>query len=293
MEMHLGDPRRKFSSQSASTSPEGRLVVKFPIPLMRVFPFLEEKRKSTGVNLSISHLLMKAVGIALKEHPNLCGQVILGGFYPSTEPSIAITHHTDNGEAVLVKMNGCEDKSVEMIGHELSFRSKRVRNEEDANYQRKLAFMTALPPFLAQLLERTLDFLGSQLGFSLPAMGVQPFPFGNCTIITAPIPNGDDRDIDLTFIPTSFNASTPITIATGGIRIQPIPSPDDANTLRPNPVLNISASFDCRAGSYREAREFCERVQLLVKDPRIIEKYDRKKEWPEEAKKQRGRDGNR
>lgn len=48
-----------------------RLQVKFPVEVKKLMRYLEGKRKETGSDMSVTHVAMRAVGIALREVPEV------------------------------------------------------------------------------------------------------------------------------------------------------------------------------------------------------------------------------
>jgi len=45
--------------------------VKFPVEVKKLMRYLEEKRKEVGADLSVTHVVIRAAGIALKEVPEV------------------------------------------------------------------------------------------------------------------------------------------------------------------------------------------------------------------------------
>jgi hypothetical protein len=121
-----------------------------------------------------------------------------------------------------------------------------------------------------------LHFLGGHLGVSIPALGVQPFPLGSCTIVTAPPPSTDNTaslDVDMTVIPTKYNAATPITLTIGGIHVAP--KVDSDNRMVPTHVQSMTLTIDCRAATLPQGRQFAEKVQEFLTNPQLLDKFDR------------------
>jgi hypothetical protein len=69
------------------TFPPGpQVVVKFPVELRKVMKYLEEKRKAGLGDVAVTHLAIKAVGLALAEVP----EVSTG--YDLARPVICMQH---------------------------------------------------------------------------------------------------------------------------------------------------------------------------------------------------------
>ena len=105
----------------------------------------------------------------------------------------------------------------------------------------------------------------------IPFLGVTPYPRGVCTIITLP---GGDADVEVCVLPDMSDTTTPVTVAIGGIRVQP--SFDGDKKLTAAPVLNISVTIDCNASSLADGRKYCARLQQYMNNPSLLDKFDKK-----------------
>jgi hypothetical protein len=108
-------------------------------------------------------------------------------------------------------------------------------------------------------------------GIEVPLLGISAYPLGVCSIITLP---GGDSDVDVCVLPDMINSSAPVTVAIGGIRVQP--SFDADKKLTAAPVLSISVTIDCNACSLADGRKYCARLQQYMNNPNLLDKFDRK-----------------
>jgi hypothetical protein len=170
--------------------------------------------------------------------------------------------------------------------------------------KRRRQLLKLLPSSLHPLAEASFSYLGSSLGLRIEALGVRPFPFGTCTVLTPPNSSssssdqsGSEMEVDVVGSPSSgtmgggsgglsggagllsglggggLGASpsmAPVVLTVGGIRVQSGYMKDKQMAARP--VLHMSASVDLRAATVYEAKALMERVQQLMTNPSLMDR---------------------
>jgi hypothetical protein len=280
--LHLGSPDRKPPTRGAGPLTQGRTLIRFPAELGKILRFIQAKGEETGVDMTMTHVAIKAAAAALKEMPFLNGHILFGKFYRTLDVGIDVSVVMDLPDmgSVLFKVADAERKPVEFVSHELQGMVKSVADSKKGGIMSKRdEIMRRLGPFWAAEMDAWLSFLGSQLGLSIPALNVTSFPSGTCCVLTAP--KGNDTDMDIALVPYAHDntgsSSNPITITVGGIRI--LPSLDAERKVAGNPVLNVAVAIDSRAASLTEAHRFASIFQHYLNNPTYIglEKSEQRK----------------
>ena len=149
-----------------------------------------------------------------------------------------------------------------------------ANKQQEPFAQRRRDILRHLPSIMIFFAEQVFGFIGSQLGISIPTLGIQGFPFGTCTVVTPPTAEGPEMEVDVLINSGSsgFGCSTmaPIVISVGGIRVQSGYMKDKQMAARP--VLHMSASVDLRCATVFEAKHFFERLQTLLRDPSHLDR---------------------
>lgn len=290
------------SSSVYGQVPAGRTIVRIPVDLGHVLRYLDSKRSAGKLEVTISHLTIKACAMVLAEMPTLNGQVINGLFYASkSSPAVDMSVSIDlsDTETVLLKIVDADIKPVDYISSEVIRRAKNAREERKRppKPNMRAAILGYLSPSIAQMLNSFLTHLGDHYGISIPSLGVHPFPTGVCTVLNSPNVE-DDADVDVSIIPDSSSSSNsvvcnsfgensrnsswggscvgctaaPIIVSIGSVRV--LAALDLDRHLAGNPVLNYSLSFDNRAASLVECRRFCSKLQKFLRDPTLLDKLD-------------------
>jgi pyruvate/2-oxoglutarate dehydrogenase complex dihydrolipoamide acyltransferase (E2) component len=274
--LHLGEPRRKAALPvDATTLPAGRMNYRFPVDLGKLLRYLDVKRDESELEITLTHVAVKATALALAEVPALKGHVIGGNFYPTRLPAVdlSVSYEVSEKETVVLKINDADAKPLELITDEINVRGLAIRKSGKIKPPSTLRsqILGVLPSSLSAELDSFLLYLGSQFGASIPLLGVERFPLGVCTVLTSPNQDGES-DMDIMVIPGPEAAATPITVTIGGIRL--LPSMDSERRLAGAPVLNFTISIDSKAGSLAEGRKFSAKLQQFLNDPELIDKAD-------------------
>ena len=269
-------------------------VLRFHVELKRLLRYLEAKRAETGVELTATHVVIKAVAIALRRdrerargRPSMVGRIVLGRFFPTRSIDVSHAFTVEGGvgngaddEVILTKVEIADVKPIECIAAELRHAAdEAAAGPGPADAMARASLRAALPAMLRPCAERVLGFVGGELGISLPRLGVRSHPSGAVLVVTPPGARESgsgtcaaDMDIDLTGGATT-GSGAPIVIVITGIRLQSGYTKEQRMTARP--ALHLAASIDLRAGSIARARRLFEDVAHLLSEPSQIDKLDR------------------
>lgn len=257
---------------------------------------LDAKREESGYDISPTHITAKAVGMTFAEIPRLNGNILFGYFYRSKTPGVDISVSVDIADKYtsMVKVVDVDVKPLEYIANELQTRSKEIRqhssniattqsqsttnqSSSSSDASNIIEIIKELVPVLRIKIQQLFDYIGSNMGISIPQFGIVGYPYGVCSIMTSLNREGSDADIDIAVVPNevaSGTSSAPVIISIGGIRI--LPSFDSDRKLIANPVLNYTISIDTAIGSLTECRKFCSKLQNYLNNPHLLDKADRK-----------------
>jgi len=172
-----------------------------------------------------------------------------------------------------------ELKGVEGVAKELREKVEQVQTGVEPSGKRRRQLLKALPAALVPFTDAVLGWLGGSLGLRLDSLGVRPWPHGTCTVLTPPNAdqNASEMEVDVLGSGGGGMASggggmAPVVVVVGGIRVQSGYMKDKQMAARP--VLHMSLSVDLRCGSVHEAKLLAERVQQLMTNPVLLDRYD-------------------
>ena len=108
--------------------------------------FIEDARAATGVHVTVTHLVGRAVAHALGENPDLNVRKRGGRFEERETVAVFFVVAVDGGKDLSgVKVKDADGKSAVEIAQELSERAARIRSAEDADFGRSKKLLARTP----------------------------------------------------------------------------------------------------------------------------------------------------
>lgn len=229
--------RRKLAIATWSSPREGNIYGKLTIDATRALAYLEHLREVSGEKITITHLVGKAVALALSKAPGLNGRIVLGRYVQHETVDVAFLVSLDDGKDLAkAKVERANEKPVVEIARELKARAGRLRKGEDAEFEKSKGLVRLLPTWLLRPLLWLTGFLTSALG--LRAMGLERFPFGSCIITSVGM-----FGLDEGFAPPTPFARVPVYVLVGAVRERA--AVVDGQVV-PQPQLTLTATIDHR-----------------------------------------------
>ncbi len=256
--------RRKLAIASYSPPREGNIYGKLVVDAGPGQRYLDEVRKQTGEKVSFTHLIGRAVAEALRQAPTLNGRIVFGTFEPFPTVDIAFLVALEDGQD-LAKAKVCEadKKSVAEIAHELSQKSGKLRSSSDAAYEKSKNAIRMMPTWVLKPMLNVTGFLASSLGLSIPALGVEPFPFGSCIVTSVGM-----FGLEEGFVPPTPFTRVPVYILVGAVKERPAVV-DGKLTVQPQ--LTITATIDHRFIDGAQLATLAKVVRSILENPWQLE----------------------
>ncbi len=256
--------RRKLAISTWGAPKEGNIYGKLTIDAGPALAYIDAVRAETGEKVTITHLVGKAVAIALSRAPGLNGRLLFGAFepFPSVDISYLIALE-DGGDLAKAKISGADKKSCAAIAAELRGRAERLHNKQDDDFEKSKGLLRILPTFLLRPLLFVVGWLGGALGVSIPALGVERFPFGSCILTSVGM-----FGLDEGFAPPTPFARVPLLVLIGAIRERPAVV-DGAIVIRPE--LTITATIDHRFIDGFQVGVLGKTVREVLESPALLD----------------------
>lgn len=256
--------RRKLAIATWSTPTEGNIYGKITVDATEANAYIAHLRETTGQKVTITHLVGKAVAMAMAQAPTLNGRIVFGRYEPYETVDISYLVALDEGQDLAkAKIDNLDTKSVADVARELSAMAGRLHRGEDDDFNKSKGLLRALPTWMIRPLLFVTGWLASALGVSIPALGVEKFPFGSCVITSVGM-----LGLDEAFAPPTPFARTPVLVLVGAIRDQPTVV-DDEVVIRP--LLTITATIDHRFIDGFQGGVLAKVVRSILENPWQLE----------------------
>jgi pyruvate dehydrogenase E2 component (dihydrolipoamide acetyltransferase) len=231
--------RRKLAIATWSSPREGNIYGKLTVGATEALRYIEELRQRTGEKVTITHLVGKAVGIGLAQSPGLNGYIRFGSYIPHDRVDLSfLVAFEDGGNLAKAKVCDIDKKPLADIARELREMSGKLHEGKDEQFKRSQNPVKLLPMFLLRQVVRATGFLTSSLGVSVPAFGLEAFPFGSCIITSVGM-----LGLDEGYVPPTPFARVPLYVLVGALRDAPVV---DNGKLGVGKELTLTATLDHR-----------------------------------------------
>ncbi|MFT4628491.1 MAG: pyruvate/2-oxoglutarate dehydrogenase complex dihydrolipoamide acyltransferase (E2) component [Myxococcota bacterium] len=252
--------RRKLMIATWDAPREGNIYGKLRVDATEALAYVAWKREQTGEKVTITHLVGKACAQALKEAPGLNGVIRLGTFVPRESVDVtflvALEEGKDLGKA---KVCNLDQKPVSDVAAELRQMALKLRSGKDAAFEKSKGPLKALPSWVLKPLIRLTGYLSAIWGVNLPALGLEPYPFGSCIVTNVGV-----FGLDEGWAPPTPFAHVPIYVLMGAVR--PVPTVrDGAIVIREE--MTLCATIDHRYMDGAGGAKLAKTVRRVLEHP--------------------------
>lgn len=154
----------------------------------KTLAFCRRESQATGKKITLTHALMKAMGIVMSKAPDMNGKLAFGAYTPFEETRVSLFLPADNGETMKwVALEGLASKSLAAIAEDISAAGQASTCPLPAG-------LLSLPSAVLSLALELISLVSIQLGLRLPFL--QPHSFGS-----AMVTNLSEIDADMMWTP--------------------------------------------------------------------------------------------
>jgi len=229
-----------------------------------VLAWLERARERTGQRVTLTTVVVKAMGIVLREVPDANVLIRWGRIYLRQDVDIfvhvafkdPVTGKQDLSGVTLRKV---DERTVGDLAAELQASVTKVRADKDPAMKDTRRRMRQLPQVLMRGMLKSLSFASYTLNLDLSAVGSPKDPFGG-----AGITNVGALGLDTAYVPLVPYARLPIFLAMGAVRDEPVV---DNGEVVPAKVLALHATFDHRILDGAQVARMADILRRIFADP--------------------------
>ena len=231
--------------------------------------FLERRGEETGTKLTITHLVTRAVAVALRRHPDCNAYVRWGRIYQRRDVDVfvLVASNTDSNDPGApraadlsgVKVSNADTLRVEAIASELQLRSAAVKNgTHDALGPLKGA-LRAFPRWMSRLGLSAVTLMQYGFNVDLSNLGVPRDTFGGALISSMGM-----FGIRYGFVPLVPPMRLSCLIGIGRAEERPVVV--DGNIVI-RKILPLTATLDHRVIDGYQAGQLASTLVQLISDP--------------------------
>ena len=208
-----------------------------------VLDWLDRARAATGQRITLTAVVIKAMGVVLKEVPDANVLIRWGQIYLRQDVDIFVhvafkDPVTGKHDLSGVTLRKVDERTVPDIAAELAASVSKVRADKDPSMKQTRRRMRQLPQVLMRGMLKSLSFASYTLNLDLSRVGSPRDPFGGVAIT-----NVGALGLDTAYVPLVPYTRLPIFLAMGAVSDEPVV--EDGEVV-PAKLLSLHATFDHR-----------------------------------------------
>ncbi len=237
---------RKIAFGSWRTVGDPSVYGSLDIDVSAALNFLKSVNEKTTQKVSVSHLVAKALALAMKDRPEINGMIRCGGIFLRKDIDLFFQVNIPGKDKDSVKgaslagtvIRKVDQLTVIEIAEDLQKKSERLRAGEDQEFSQATAMFQRIPWWLSRWMLDATSFLTYTLNLNLSFLGIPKDPFGS-----AMITNIGSFGIEQAWAPLVPYSRVPLLLTVGAVRSKPWV---ENETLCVRPILSIGVTFDHR-----------------------------------------------
>jgi pyruvate/2-oxoglutarate dehydrogenase complex dihydrolipoamide acyltransferase (E2) component len=255
---------RKLAGASWKAPSDPQFFGSIDVDAAAMLEFIDRARHHDGVQVTMTHLMGRAVAHGLEEVPAMRQRLAHGRAYlrPSTDIFYIVT--ADGGrELTGVKITDVDLKSATQIATELRERCQAIDEGRDLDLGRTKSMIAALPRWLLRAAIRFTAWLTSDLNINLPKLGLPRQAFGSAMITSVGM-----WGVTNAFSPLTSYYRVPVLVLVGAVEPRPVAH---AGSVVVRPMMTITATFDHRYVDGLQASQFAGAIRQYCSHPEKFE----------------------
>jgi pyruvate dehydrogenase E2 component (dihydrolipoamide acetyltransferase) len=255
---------RKIAAATWGSPSDPQIYGDLEIDAGAVLDFIKDAQAATGVKVTVTHMVGKAIAHALGEHPDLNVRLYRGHFIRRESVDIFFIVSAGNGEELSgVKVVDSDRKGVLDIAAELSGKAKRIRGGEDTEIGRTREMLAKTPRRLLGPAFRVSAWLTADRNLDLKKYGLPRQAFGSAMVSSVGM-----FGIQHAYAPLSPYYRIPFLVLVGEVAERP--AVVDGEVV-PRPMFTISATIDHRYVDGFHAARLARSTRAYLADPKSFE----------------------
>lgn len=255
---------RKISAATWGEPNDPQIFGDLEIDATAVLEFIEQARETTGVPLTVTHMVGKAIAHAIGQHPDLNVRIYRSHFvHRETVDVFFIVSMGQGAELSGVKVVNADQKPVLDIARELAERAGRIRTGDDAEFGKTKKMLARTPRRLLHYSLRAAAWLTADRDLDLKKYGLPRQAFGSAMVTSVGM-----FGIQHAYAPLSPYYRIPFLALVGEVAEKP--AVVDGEVV-PRPLMTISATMDHRYLDGFHAARLARSVREYLDDPKRFE----------------------
>ncbi len=256
-------PFRKIAIGTWRTAYDPSIYGTMRLPMDKAVDYIERFRAKTGLKLTPTHLVTKAVALALKACPDANAILRWNRIYLREAIDISVLvliQKDDRIDLSAVKLERVDEMSLGHMVETLEEHVEKIRARKDKNLEKTRKSMLRIPFLMINFFMKMLAFFAYTLNWNMSRMGIPKDAFGGAMVTSI-----GSIGLDIGYVPIVPYSRVPIYAAPGEIHAEAVVDPD--GQIRVGKVMNLNATFDHRVVDGAHAMIMAKAIRAVFEDP--------------------------
>jgi len=252
--------RKRLNIATWDEPQDGIIQNKYQVDVSNINTFMAECKEKQGIKISLTHIVVKAIGEVLKAAPDINGKIVLGKYIPFDHANVCCLVDVQDGQDLAFFLVEDVDKlTIEDIAEEIDSKGRKIKTLQDEHLKTRTNNMKYLPTFVMNVLNYVLLIVTTWFGKEMKDGGIQAHPFGGAVVSNVGIFGVKDGTA-----PVIAGGFSPCTITINQIVDRPIVK-DGKIVIAP--TVNINVSIDHRYLDGSRAKTLSKILNLYLQNP--------------------------
>jgi pyruvate/2-oxoglutarate dehydrogenase complex dihydrolipoamide acyltransferase (E2) component len=256
---------RRLAAQTWRPPQDPTVYAGLEVPMRSALAYIEAVRAQMGARVTVTHLVVRAIALAIRRYPQLNGIVARGQIMLRDTIDVFLQVATEGGTDLSgIKIARADQKTVLEIARETEERVERLRQRRDKQVERTKSLLDRVPVRFLGPLMRSFAYLIYDLDLDLSRLGVVKDEFGSCMVSN--VGNFGIAQANAPLVPFS---RTPLVLLVGEVQDKPVV---EAGRVVVAPMVNIGVTFDHRFMDGYQAGRMSEVFRGYLEDPASVDR---------------------
>src|SRR6058998_1180400 len=251
---------RRVATQAWRPPRDPSVYAQLDIPMRSALAYVERLREESGTRVTVTHLVVRGVALALRQYPQLNGIVARGRIMLRDTVDIFLQVAIEGGGDLSgIKIARVDEKDVVEIAREMEERVARLRQRRDRQVERTKSILDRLPLRLLGPFLRLVSYLVYDLDLDLSRFGVVKDEFGS-----AMVTNVGTFGLAHAYAPLVPFSRTPLVVLVGEVQDRPVV--EDGRVVA-RPIMTLGVTFDHRFMDGFQGGAMAQLFRTYLEDP--------------------------
>lgn len=256
---------RKISMGSWRPNGDSQVYCELRLNAQAAIDKIRKLNQQSESKITMTHLMGKVMGKALREVPDLNVLVRLNGIYPRRDVDIFFHVSVEETELSGHVVRQIDTKSLATIAQELTQNVRKIKTGDDKTFKKIKSSWERVPAMLAGKLLDLIAFLSYTLNLNIRGSNIPRDCFGSMMIT-----NIGSLGFSSAFVPLAPYTRIPLILALGKTEKRPVCLEDGSIVAREE--ISLCFTFDHRVMDGARGAKLAAAIKKYFENPELLER---------------------